>query len=308
MIHVAVGVIRSPDQRILISRRAAGAHQGDLWEFPGGKVEAGESVQDALHRELAEELDLHTVRATPLCRVSHDYGDRQVLLDVWTVTEWRGTPRGMENQPLRWVAADELDPEDFPLANRPIIRCLRLRDLLAITPPASDMPQAWNDLQRLASRHEGLIQLRQPALDAPAMNRLLEAAADLPAQVRGRILLNGNPGHPLGPRFGGLHLNSRRLAEYRQRPVADDLLLGASCHTEGELAMAAALGADYATLSPVQETASHPGAVTLGWERFGEMLRGIDLPVYAQGGLGRNDLAEARRRGARGVAGIRSLQ
>lgn len=308
MIHVAVGVIRSPDQRILISRRPSGAHQGDRWEFPGGKVESGETVQEALHRELAEELDVHTLRTAPLCRVSHDYGDRRVLLDVWTVSEWRGTPRGMENQPLRWVPVDELEPDDFPVANRPIIRCLRLHDLVAISPAASNIQQAMNDLQRLTSRHEGLIQLRQPALDADAMNQLLEAAASLPAQVRRRILLNADPAHPLCPRFAGCHLNAHRLREYRQRPVAEDLLLGASCHTREELQMAAGLGADYATLSPVQETASHPGAVTLGWERFGEMIRGIELPVYAQGGMGRNDLAEARRRGARGVAGIRFLQ
>lgn len=307
MIHVAVGVIRSPDQRILISRRAPGAHQGDLWEFPGGKVESGETVQQALYRELSEELDLRTVHTEPLCRVSHDYGDRRVLLDVWTVNEWRGTARGMENQPLRWVPVDELDPKDFPVANRLIIRCLRLHDLLAITPPADDAQQALSDLRRLTSQHEGLIQLRQPALDGESMDQVLEAAARLPSTVRRRILLNADPAHPLCSRFGGCHLNTRRLREYRQRPVADDLLLGASCHTEGELAMAVELGADYATLSPVQQTASHPGAVTLGWERFGEMLRDIDLPVYAQGGLGRNDLAEARRHGARGVAGIRFL-
>ncbi|MEX1196676.1 MAG: Nudix family hydrolase [Pseudohongiellaceae bacterium] len=308
MIHVAVGVIRSPDQRILISRRPPKAHQGDLWEFPGGKVESGETVQQALHRELSEELDLQTVRTEPLCRVSHDYGDRRVLLDVWTVREWRGTPRGMEDQPLRWVPVDELDPQDFPVANRPIIRCLRLHDLLAITPAADDAQQALRQLRHLAAHHEGLIQLRQPALDADAMDRVLEAASQLPGQVRRRILLNIDPKHPLCSRFGGCHLNSRRLGEFRERPVAEDLLLGASCHTIEELAMAMELGADYATLSPVQETASHPGAVTLGWERFAEMLKGMNLPVYAQGGLGRNELDEARRHGARGVAGIRFLQ
>jgi 8-oxo-dGTP diphosphatase len=308
LIHVAVGVIRSPEQRILISRRAPGAHQGDLWEFPGGKVEAGETVRQALQRELSEELDLEPVQAEPLCRVTHDYGDRQVLLDVWTVSEWRGTPRGMENQPLRWIPAEALDPQDFPVANRPIIRCLRLHDLLAITPAADDPQQAMSGLKQLIAHHKYLIQLRQPALDQASTNQLLETAAGLPAAVRRRILVNTDPLHPLCSQFGGCHLSARRLREYRQRPVAEDLLLGASCHTEEELVMAAELGVDYATLSPVQETASHPGAVTLGWERFAEMLRSTDLPVYAQGGLGERDLAEARRHGARGVAGIRFMQ
>ncbi len=308
MIHVAVGVIRAPDrQQILISRRAARAHQGGLWEFPGGKVEPGETVVQALRRELYEELDLRLHEANPLCCIEHDYGDRRVRLDVWTVDDWSGTPTGMENQPLRWVEAARLDPGDFPVANRPIIRCLRLGAVLVITPVAADPEQAIGALHRLVERHDGLIQLRQPSLDSTGRDHLLRAAAELPDAVRNRLILNTRPDDPALARFGGCHLAARRLRECRGRPVREDQLLGASCHTREELELAESMGADYATLSPVRETASHPETEPLGWTRFRKLIHGLQLPVYALGGMTLDDLSAAGQHGARGVAGIRML-
>ena len=124
-IHVAVGVVLDPLQRILLSRRAAGVHQGGLWEFPGGKVEAGESLADALARELREELDITPRRSTPLLEVRHDYGDKRVFLDVHVVWEFDGEPRALEGQPLAWVEAVDLDSYDFPAANVPIVAAVQ---------------------------------------------------------------------------------------------------------------------------------------------------------------------------------------
>jgi 8-oxo-dGTP diphosphatase len=123
-VHVAVGVIRGADGRILLSRRRDEAHQGGLWEFPGGKVESGETVQDALARELGEELGILVRRSEPLIEVRHDYGDKQVLLDVWWVTAFSGTPTGREGQPLSWVAPAALSEQAFPAANLPIVQAL----------------------------------------------------------------------------------------------------------------------------------------------------------------------------------------
>ena len=124
-LHVAVGVILDAQRRILLSRRAADAHQGGLWEFPGGKVEDGESLQAALARELREELDIVPGRTSPLLQVRHDYGDKQVLLDVHVVWDFSGEPRGLEGQPLAWVAVAELDSYDFPAANLAIVAAVR---------------------------------------------------------------------------------------------------------------------------------------------------------------------------------------
>lgn len=121
IVHVAVGVVLDSERRVLIAKRSAQSHQGGLWEFPGGKVEAGESVQNALARELLEELGIDIGRATPLTTVSHDYADKSVCLDVWVVDKFAGEATGREGQPLLWVAVDELRKYDFPEANAPIV-------------------------------------------------------------------------------------------------------------------------------------------------------------------------------------------
>ena len=118
--HVAVGVI-AMDGEILVAKRAAGQHQGELWEFPGGKLEPGETVEHALARELEEELAIRVARAAPFMVVEHDYHDKQVLLDVWLVTAFSGKPMAMESQPLAWVSPGALSEYAFPEANQPIV-------------------------------------------------------------------------------------------------------------------------------------------------------------------------------------------
>ena len=123
-LHVAVAVIINTEQEVLIALRQAHQHQGGLWEFPGGKVEAGEATSEALKREVKEELDLAVVTATPLLEVTHDYGDKLVLLDVWHVSEYAGEARGVEGQTIRWCAVNDLDTVNFPEANKTIINAI----------------------------------------------------------------------------------------------------------------------------------------------------------------------------------------
>ncbi len=118
---VAVGVLTDSDGRVLVSRRAPGSHQGGLWEFPGGKVEAHESMVDALRRELKEELGVQIEASEPLMALEHDYGDKQVRLDVHRVTRWKGSARGREEQPLAWQFPEDLSAWPFPAANKPIL-------------------------------------------------------------------------------------------------------------------------------------------------------------------------------------------
>ncbi|MCQ1775516.1 8-oxo-dGTP diphosphatase MutT, partial [Neorhizobium galegae] len=133
-VHVAAAVIRGVDGRILLARRADTQHQGGLWEFPGGKVEADESVATALSRELQEELGIQVTAARPLIKVQHDYPDKQVLLDVWEVSAFTGEPHGAEGQPLEWVAQRDLPNYEFPAANAPIVAAARLPADYLITP------------------------------------------------------------------------------------------------------------------------------------------------------------------------------
>lgn len=131
VVHVAVAVIRGDDDRVLIARRPDHVHKGGLWEFPGGKVESGEAVLQALAREVAEELAIDVVAAEPLTEIRHEYPEKTVLLDVWLVSDYKGCPRGNEGQPLCWVAPGQLRDYDFPEANQAIIDALIARKLSA---------------------------------------------------------------------------------------------------------------------------------------------------------------------------------
>ncbi len=125
LVHVAVGVIVDDQQNILIALRAKDAHQGGLWEFPGGKVEQGESVETALSRELNEELGLESISCRPLIEIRHDYTDKSVLLDVWWVDTFSGQAEGKEGQPIEWVSSAALSSYSFPEANQPIIAAVQ---------------------------------------------------------------------------------------------------------------------------------------------------------------------------------------
>ncbi len=124
-VHVAVAVIVNANKEVLLALRQAHQHQGELWEFPGGKVEVDESVFDALVREIKEELAVTILTAKPLIKIAHDYGEQSVLLDVWTVDEFVGTPQGREGQRLRWCRIIDLMDDDFPAANVDIIKVLK---------------------------------------------------------------------------------------------------------------------------------------------------------------------------------------
>lgn len=305
-IHVAVGVILDAGQRILVARRAEHLHQGGCWEFPGGKVEPGEDVNVALARELEEELAIVPTATSPLMRIHHDYPDRHVCLDVHRVTDWRGEPRGVEGQPLAWLTAPELAHRRFPEANLPIIRRLGLPPFLIITRalPVDDLEALAGWLDQLAVPARGAwLQLRLPGWSGPAFAEGLKLALGRLGPRGVDVTANAAPEEVRQAGGHALHLTARRLMACQGRPEGF-ARVGASCHGPGELAHAQALGLDYALLSPVAATRSHPGAVPLGWARFREWTAGLALPVYALGGLGPGALGSAWAAGAHGVAGI----
>ena len=122
--HVVAAALIAEDRRVLISQRPPGKHMAGRWEFPGGKVAPGESEAEALARELAEELGIEMLAGRPLMRLTHAYEDREVELSLWVIERFRGEPRGLEGQALKWVRPAALAAEDILEADRPFVAAL----------------------------------------------------------------------------------------------------------------------------------------------------------------------------------------
>lgn len=301
-IPVACGVLRRSDGQVLMAQRPEGKIAAGWWEFPGGKIEAGESPRDALARELHEELGVGLREAQPLIRFAHDYSNRRVVLDTWLVTAFDGEPSAREGQSLRWLPVAELAAQQPVLPTvAPIVRALSLPDHYVFTPPQAGLPELLAGLDSLPPA--SLLRLRRPGL--PPSRYLELAVALLPAaRARGhRLLLDGDPDVARALGADGWHADSRRLAALAQRPTDLPLCI-ASVHGAPELAQAHRLGFDAAVLGPVLPTDTHPEAPGLGWPGFLALRGDCALPVYAIGGLQPQQLSLARTHRAQGIAGI----
>jgi 8-oxo-dGTP diphosphatase len=303
-IHVAVGVVLDQQGRVLIARRPDHLHQGGLWEFPGGKVDDNETVERALARELFEEVGIQISQPSKLIQIEHDYHDRHVLLDVLKVTSFSGQAHGKESQPVKWVETAGLDKFDFPVANRGIIKALQLPTHYMITAEYNTLAEYKSVIEKAIANKIRLIQFRAKHLDDKTY---LQFANSLVKQFQNHkidILLNAPHSLFNKTEACGLHLSSKSLLDHKTRPVDSNKLLGVSVHNEKELEQAHNLQADFVVLSPVKRTISHPGAVPLGWQRFAEITRKANCPVYALGGLVPDDMDTSIVHGAQGIAGI----
>ena len=309
MLHVMAGVLRDAQGRVLLAQRPPGKHLEGMWEFPGGKLEPGESPQLALMRELREELDIRIQPqdGAPLIRIPWRYGERGLLLDAWVFTRWQGSPQSLEGQALQWQAPWDVDLATLAPADRPILQALRLPALYLITPAdvTHELADVWHARITAAIEHGArLIQLRLPMWSLEQVRALAARLQASAVQHGAHLLLNGDVegAGQLGQGVG-VHLKSAQLDALAERPLPWSQLIGASGHNAGQLTKAARL-ADFATLSPVAPTASHPRAAALGWPHFRALAESAALPVYALGGMTPAQVDVARSHGAQGVAGI----
>jgi len=289
----------------LLGQRAPGTFYPGFWEFPGGKVELGETPHDALVRELHEELGIEVSRADPWLRRQHVYEHAHVRLNFFRVREWHGELHDHVHSALAWQRAGGLTVSPMLPANAPVLAALALPDFYAITHAG----EIGIDAQLLALAHalEGglrLVQLREPKLDAGRRAAFVHAAVDLCHQYGARVLVNGDAVLAEAAGADGLHLPAVQLAAQTVRP--DFPLVAASCHSTEELGLAGRLGCDFAVFGPVRATATHPGLAGIGWDNFAAAVGVPPLPTFALGGLSRAELDLAQRAGAHGIAAIRA--
>jgi len=302
-VDVAVAVLIRSDGAALLARRPESKVYSGYWEFPGGKVEPGEPVGDALRREIREELGIEIGRAHPWITRVFVYPHATVRLHFHRIYAWHGEPRALEHQAIAWQQPEVVALAPMLPANGPVLRALSLPAEYAIT-RAADLGEALF-LSRLEERlRDGLrlIQVREKALPREALKELARRVLALARAHGAKVLVNSDAGLAREIGADGVHLTATqlRLAERPDLPWC-----GASCHSREELRRAEELGADLAVLGPVRATPSHPDAVPLGWDRFGEIAAGASIPVYALGGVLPGDLERARSCGAHGIAMVR---
>jgi len=303
-IHVVAGVLSDAHDRVLLAQRPSGKHSAGLWEFPGGKLEPGETAHAALRRELHEEIGVDIGAIEPLIAVPWDFGEKSILLDVYRVLDFAGELHGREGQALVWRHVDELIDMPMPPPDRPVVTALRLPPHYAITPEPGDDDAAFlARIERALAAGVRLLQLRAKTVPAARLRELAQAVQQRARAVGATMLINAHIDLTIELDLGGVHLPSAELMRLRDRPPVRGWV-AASCHDARELAHAAAIGVDFAVVGSVQATLSHPGAEPLGWQRFAELCAGTPLPVYALGGLGLAELPTARAHGAQGIAGI----
>lgn len=314
IVEVSAAVLQRPDGSFLLAQRPADKIWAGYWEFPGGKVEPGETAHHALVRELREELGIEVQTAYPWLTRVFTYPHATVRLSFFRVTEWSGEMHPHEGQQFAWQSNPPQPPfikggatcSVSPIlpANAPILRALELPSLYAISNAAELGVEVF--LERLQANLDTglrLVQLREKNLSHDELRALAQRVVALAHAHGAKVLLNGDVALAQEIGADGVQLTSTQLAGLTERPMLD--WCAASCHNAEELRRAEALGCDFALLSPALPTQSHPGAPHLGWENFAAIAAGASIPVYALGGLTNDDMQSAWQRGAHGIALLR---
>ena len=313
IIDVAVGVLLRPDGTVLLGNRPEDKPWPGWWELPGGKLEPGESVMQALARELHEELGIQIHTATPWVTYVHTYPTTTVRLAFCRVTGWDGEPQGLEGQLLRWVPLTQaLDVPKLLPATYPPLRWLNLPEVYAISSAGSPQRLAAFQQRLAQGLKEGikLLQWREPGWpEGPASTSLKTAFDAVLAQCHAagaRVVVNSVHPSAWWVQGDGVHLRAADALGINVRPeLPAGHLVGISTHDLSELKHARKLEADFAVLGPVLPTASHPDHPGIGWEEFARLNQQAGLPVYALGGQSAETLAQAKSVGGHGFAGLR---
>jgi 8-oxo-dGTP diphosphatase len=299
--HAAVAILLRPDGQVLLGQRPEGKPWAGWWEFPGGKIEIGETPLQGLQRELHEELGTEALDVSRWLTRSFEYPEKTVKLHFFMVRGWSAEPHGKEGQLLTWQYPSRLTVAPLLPANAPILKALSLPTTYAITNLAATTESFFfQQLECALERGLRLIQVREKQLDSTALRTFAQQIIAMSRPYGAKVILNSYIELAQGIGADGVHLTTKQLMQCKTRP--DCLWVGASCHDRDELTHAGVLGLDYVTLSPILPTRSHPEAAGMGWLQFQKLIEDYPLPVFSLGGMRQAHLTEAWQHGAHGIS------
>jgi 8-oxo-dGTP diphosphatase len=303
--HVAAAVLLRADGSFLLGQRAADTFYPGYWEFPGGKVEPGEAPREALIRELREELGIEVVQCFPWIVREHRYEHAHVKLHFFRVTAWRGELQDHVHAALSWQTTGDSTVAPMLPANGPVLKALALPDFYAITHATEIGAKAQLAALELALKNGlRLVQIRETDMPEPQRTAFISEAVRLVQSFGARALVNGDEDMASELGADGVHLPTRQLMSTTRRPKFK--IVAASCHNREELAHAIELELDFAVIGSINATPTHEMRDGIGWETFRETVAESPIPVFAIGGLERNDVFDAWQHGAHGIAAIRA--
>lgn len=316
-VDVAVAVVFNSAGEVLWACRPEGKPYAGYWEFPGGKVEPGESVWQCLVRELKEELDITCTEGGPWFRIEHDYEHAAVRLHLYRVWQYTGQPRALEQQQFTWAPLNSRDPAQPNLApilpaTAPLLPILAQPTFMALSSYGQGFEACARRLESwFAQLTEPVyLQFREKELSGEVLRRAFLHAQSLCVGTPHQLVVNSACLNALESACGeaidcAVHLTEHDLNS--PEPWLGRSLVGASVHSAVGLEKAFLLGLKYTVLGAVKATASHPGQDGLGWAAFQQLAIEARLPVFAIGGLCASDAEVARRNGAHGIAVLSRL-
>jgi len=299
-VRVAAAVIERGG-KVLLAQRPAGKVYAGYWEFPGGKLEGGETPREALVRELREELGLHVREASPWLLQRYVYPHAHVELHFFRVRAFDGEPVGHDGQAFAWQDPFAIDVAPLLPANTRVLAALRLPSVYGITCATDVGEDAFVErMERAFAQGLRLVQVREKAWRRTCVRAFVARLLPLAHRAGARVLVNADEALARRSGAAGVHWTSAQLAHARWRP--HDLLVAASCHTAADVLHASGLELDFVVLGPVLPTPSHADAPPLGWDAFAGAIAATRVPVFALGGLTHADLGTALAHGAHGIA------
>ena len=304
-IEASVGIIFNESFQLLMAERPQSKTWSGWWEFPGGKIEKGETPLEALKRELKEEIGISVINAEKWIVRKYAYEDYEVTLHFYKVTQWSGNIEAKEEQKISWVLPDNNVVSPILPANDLIFKAISLPDIYAITNAYEYSGNFLNKVEQQLNNGLGLIQIREKAISKNAFIELTKEIIQMAGNFDAKVMINSDINLAYKLNADGVHLNSSLLHSLSEIPK--DLIVSASCHSARDIEKAMTMDVSFVVLSPVQKTQSHPNTTPIGWDSFSKITQNYSIPIYALGGMKQNDIENAFSAGAIGIASQRAI-